>query len=89
MPNENPAKKHIMRAAIIFLSKHMNLFSTFIYNDYEYWHKLFTNLTKEKSANGQCGQQALKAYYNNLEIMLRSGDEEKNKTVFLVINFYI
>nr|XP_050866588.1 DNA-dependent protein kinase catalytic subunit-like isoform X1 [Vespula vulgaris] len=83
MPNENPAKKHIMRAAIIFLSKHMNLFSTFIYNDYEYWHKLFTNLTKEKSANGQCGQQALKAYYNNLEIMLRSGDEEKNKTVFL------
>ncbi|XP_047361003.1 DNA-dependent protein kinase catalytic subunit-like isoform X1 [Vespa velutina] len=83
MPNENSPKKYIMRAAIILLSRHMNLFSTFVCNDYEHWHILFTNLTKEKDTNGQCGQQALKAYYNNFEIMLRSSDEEKNKTMFL------
>lgn len=89
MPNENVARKFIMRAAIILLSKHMNIFSTFVYDDYQHWHKLFIDLTKDRSINGQCGEQALEAYYNNLEIMLRSDDEEKNKRVFLVIISYI
>ncbi|KAI4490660.1 hypothetical protein M0804_003604 [Polistes exclamans] len=79
----NIAKKYITRTAIVFLSKNINLFSTFVYNDYKYWYKLFYNLTKEKSAHGQCGQEALKAYYNNLEIVLKSSDEDKNKAVFL------
>lgn len=78
-----------MRAAITLLTKQMNLFSTFVYDDYEYWHKLFTDLTKENGITRQCGDQALETYYNHLEIMLKSDDEEKNKTVFLVINFYV
>ncbi|KAK2582943.1 hypothetical protein KPH14_009004 [Odynerus spinipes] len=83
MPDDNQAKKNVMRAAITLLSKRMTLFREFVYNDYEYWYKLLTNLTKEKGVNGQCGQQALKAYYNNLEIMLKRSDSEKDKKVFL------
>ncbi|KAI4492328.1 hypothetical protein M0802_009838 [Mischocyttarus mexicanus] len=79
----NPTKKYITKTAIVFISKNIHLFSTFVYNDYKYWYKLFLDLTKEKNSNGEWRQEALKAYYNNLEIVLKSSDADKNKTIFL------
>ncbi|XP_066592485.1 DNA-dependent protein kinase catalytic subunit-like [Prorops nasuta] len=71
-----------MREAIRLLVNHMKLFKTFIYDDYQFWLKLFSDLTKENTENGETGRHALKYFYTLISDALVTSDSDKNKTIF-------
>ncbi|KAF3420393.1 hypothetical protein E2986_10308 [Frieseomelitta varia] len=83
-PKKYSVKKVSMRSAINLLSKHIDLFSNFIYCDYKYWYDLLTNLAQDKNVQcSECGQYALRSFYRIIGKILKSKSSEADKAVFL------
>ncbi|XP_043248597.1 DNA-dependent protein kinase catalytic subunit-like [Colletes gigas] len=83
-PAKYTVKKVSMRAAINLLSNHIYLFREFIYNDYKYWYELLTKLVGDKNLDcSECGERALKKFYQLMGNILKHKTSEDDKTVFL------
>lgn len=89
-PKKYSVKKVSMRSAINLLSKHIDLFSNFIYCDYKYWYDLLINLAQDKNVQcSECGQYALRGFYRIIGKILKSKSSEADKAIFLVIVYRI
>lgn len=87
-PNEQQRVRVVMRSAIDFLNRHINLFRDLLYPDYKYWHDIFRNLSLETTNYSICGQRALKRFYQVIGLILTNQNNEENK-VILLVRYYI
>lgn len=86
--NEQQRVRVVMRSAIDFLSRHMNLFRDLLHPDYKYWHDILRSLSLETTIYGICGQRALKRFYQVIGQILTTQNNEENRDILLV-RYYI
>lgn len=85
-PKKYSIKKVSMKSAINLLSKHMYLFREFVYCDYKYWYDLLITFAQDKNVQcSECGQHALKSFYQVMGNTLKHKSSDDDKAIFLVI----
>ncbi|XP_078036597.1 DNA-dependent protein kinase catalytic subunit [Augochlora pura] len=83
-PERYQIKKVTMRSAINLLSCHMKFFQEFVYSDYKYWYELLVKFAGDKNAQcSECGQNALKTFYQLIGNTLKVKTSEEDRAIFL------
>lgn len=84
-PKRNSPKNVLMKSAINLFSRHICYFREFVYRDYKFWYKLLQELFQHPNAQyKECGQRALKRFYQSIGSTLKHKTCENDKQIFLV-----
>lgn len=84
----NKSVRLVMKSAIHFLSRHMDLFQDLLYPDYNYWHSILRSLSLETTDCGSYGRDGLKKFYHIIGQILTNQNNEESK-VILLVRYYI
>ncbi|XP_025160252.1 DNA-dependent protein kinase catalytic subunit isoform X2 [Harpegnathos saltator] len=79
----------LLKSAIELLDRHMNYFQNLLYPDYQHWHKVLQHLS-HKEAISNCGQHALRTFYEVIGKILRDQSKEESEIVlrYFLDTFY-